>query len=181
MNATAIVNLINGIIEREAGYVNHPDDRGGETNFGITAAVARAYGYGGPMRELQRETAYRIYWTQYFIDPGFDQIASFDLMIAEELTDTGVNMGPTTASKMLQRALNLLNRQGKDWPDLVTDGKIGRMTLAALQQLLSKRPNGREVLLKLLNILQGMRYIEIVEKDPSQETFMFGWIANRVK
>ena len=48
--------LIDGLIEREGGYVDHPADKGGPTCFGITQAVARAQGYAGPMRELPRIT-----------------------------------------------------------------------------------------------------------------------------
>ena len=46
--------LIDGLIEREGGYVNHPADKGGPTCFGITEAVARAHGYAGAMRSLPR-------------------------------------------------------------------------------------------------------------------------------
>jgi len=31
-----------------------------------------------------------------------------------------------------------------------------------------------------LNILQGNWYIEICERNPSQEQFFFGWVSNRV-
>jgi len=41
--------IINQIIDVEGGYVNDPSGSGGETNFGITEAVARAYGYAGAM------------------------------------------------------------------------------------------------------------------------------------
>ena len=41
--------LIDDLIEREGGFVNHPADRGGATCFGITEAVARAHGYSGAM------------------------------------------------------------------------------------------------------------------------------------
>jgi lysozyme family protein len=49
-----IESLIDDVLAREGGYVDHPDDRGGATNFGITERVARASGYDGPMRELPR-------------------------------------------------------------------------------------------------------------------------------
>ena len=39
--------IINAIIDREGGYVDEPDDSGGETNYGVTKAVARANGYRG--------------------------------------------------------------------------------------------------------------------------------------
>jgi hypothetical protein len=34
--------LVDALIEREGGFVDHPDDKGGPTCFGITEAVARA-------------------------------------------------------------------------------------------------------------------------------------------
>ncbi len=46
-DALNIEELIDALIEREGGYVNHPDDKGGPTCFGITEAVARAQGYRG--------------------------------------------------------------------------------------------------------------------------------------
>jgi lysozyme family protein len=42
-------DLIDALIDREGGYVNHPADRGGPTRYGITEAVARAHGYAGAM------------------------------------------------------------------------------------------------------------------------------------
>ena len=68
--------LVDALIEREGGYVNHPADRGGATNFGITEAVARAHGYGGAMRELPRREAVAIYRRLYWLRPRFDQVAA---------------------------------------------------------------------------------------------------------
>jgi hypothetical protein len=58
---------------------------------------------------------------------------------------------------------------------------LGNKTIDALKVYLSKRgAQGEVVLLKILNIMQGQRYIEIVERNPSQEAFFYGWIAHRV-
>ena len=59
------VDLIDPLLDREGGYVNHPSDRGGPTAYGITQAVARANGYYGPMRALPREEAVAIYRRLY--------------------------------------------------------------------------------------------------------------------
>ena len=67
--------LIDGLIEREGGYVNHPADKGGPTCFGITEAVARAHGYAGAMRNLPRSEAAAIYRRLYWLRPRFDQVA----------------------------------------------------------------------------------------------------------
>ena len=53
----SIDDLIDSLIDREGGYSNHPADRGGPTNYGITEAVARAQGYRGHMRDLPRDEA----------------------------------------------------------------------------------------------------------------------------
>jgi len=170
------------LINREGGYVNNPADRGGATKYGITEAVARNNGYKGSMKDLPIDTAKSIYKKQYWISPRFDQVNIINTAVAEELLDTGVNCGVAFAKPLLQRALNLLNNQGKaGWPDLELDGIYGPATLNALKTYLSKRgKEGEHVLLKVLNTLQGSRYIEICERNPSQEQFFFGWISNRV-
>ena len=174
--------LIDALLEREGGYVNHPADRGGPTNFGITAAVARAQGYAGPMRDMPRAEAEAIYRRLYWTRPGFDAVARLSERVAAELFDTGVNMGPAVAITFLQRALTALNRSGKDFPDLVPDGRAGPVTLAALQSFLAARGKGpgETVLLRALEALQGERYLRLAERRPANEAFLYGWLANRI-
>lgn len=142
-NIIEIEELIDRLIDREGGYVNHPADKGGPTCFGITEAVARAHGYAGPMRGLPREEAARIYERLYWLRPRFDEVAKRSGPLATELFDTGVNMGPAVAATFLQRALTALNRNGEDYSDLVPDGRIGEHSLAALDAFLAKR--GRQL------------------------------------
>ena len=176
-----IDDLIDDVIEREGGYANHPADRGGPTNWGITEAVARRQGYVGDMRALPRCEAAAIYKRLYWFRPRFDQVASEAPALAAELFDTGVNMGTGTAIAFLQRALNALNREGRDYPDLAIDRRIGPRTLHALQAFLNRRGKaGETVLLKAIEALQGAHYISIAEARPSQEAFVYGWLANRI-
>ena len=160
--------LIDALIEREGGFVNHPADKGGPTIFGITEAVARAHGYAGAMRLLPREEAAAIYRRLYWLRPRFDQVEQRAPRVAGELFDTGVNMGPAVAATFLQRALTALNRGGKDYPDLVPDGRIGPRTLAALDSFLDVRGRrgGETVLLRALEALQGERYLRLAERRP---------------
>jgi lysozyme family protein len=177
-----VSELIEELIEREGGYVSHSADKGGPTRFGITEAVARAHGYQGAMAELPREEAAAIYRRLYWLRPRFDQVAERASKLAAELFDTGANMGPAVAATFLQRALTALNRGGKDYPDLVPDGRVGPVTIAALHAFLAARgrASGETVLLRALEALQGERYLRLAEKRPANEAFLYGWLANRI-
>jgi lysozyme family protein len=181
-DVSGIERLLDALIEREGGYVDHPADRGGATRFGVTEAVARAHGYRGAMRLLPRDDALAIYRRLYWLRPRFDQVARRAPRIAAELFDTGVNMGPAVAATFLQRALTALNRNGKDFADLVPDGRIGPQTLTALDAFLDARGErgGETVLLHALEALQGERYVRLAERRPSNEAFLYGWLANRI-
>jgi lysozyme family protein len=177
-----VEHLINELIEREGDFVHHSADRGGPTRFGITEAVARAHGYAGAMAELPHDEAAAIYRRLYWLRPRFDQVAERTPRVAAELFDTGANMGPAVAATFLQRALTALNRGGKDYPDLVPDGRVGPATIAALDAFLEARGKrgGETVLLRALEALQGERYLRLAEKRPANEAFLYGWLANRI-
>ena len=104
-------------------------------------------------------------------------------------------MGPAVAVTFLQRALTALNRNAKDYPDLVPDGRVGAQTLAALDSFLKlrgsspsvglggadqQRTSGETVLLRALEALQGERYLRLAERRPANEAFLYGWLANRI-
>jgi lysozyme family protein len=181
-NVLDLDDLIDGVIEREGGFVDNPADKGGPTCFGITEAVARANGYAGPMRQMPRSEAQSIYLRLYWQRPHLDEIATRSPRIAAELFDTGVNMGPAVAITFLQRALTALNRNATDYPDLTPDGRVGPATLAALDAFLRLRgkTSGETVLLRALEALQGERYLRLAERRPANEAFLYGWLANRV-
>jgi lysozyme family protein len=173
-----IDQIIEKILEAEAGYVNHPSDKGGETCWGITVAVARAFGYTGPMQTLPRTLAKKIYLARHWVEPQFDRVGALSMTIAEELADTGVNMGTGTAARFLQEWLTALNLRGKLYPDLVADGRIGSMTLYALKTYLQKRgKEGEGRLLMALRCSQGCRYRAIAVADETQEDFVYGWLG----
>ena len=163
--------LIDALLEREGGYINHPADRGGATNFGITQSVARANGYYGPMRSLPRDEAAAIYKRLYWLRPQYDSVATIAPQVAAELFDTGVNMGPAVATTFLQRALTALNRNGSDYPDLVPDGRIGPMTLQALKDFIATRgaTGAQRVLMRALEALQGERYLRLAERPAEDD------------
>lgn len=161
----------------EGGYSDHPSDRGGKTNWGITEAVAREDGYTGLMTALPKTRALDIYRRLYWDRIGLDWIAAVDPEVAGECFDTAVNMGVSVPVKWLQRILNALNRQGKDYADIGADGVAGPATGAAMRALYQRRGfrPGQSVLLAYLNAMQGARYIELAEARSANEDFVFGW------
>jgi len=176
-----IEDLIEEVIAREGGYSNHPADRGGPTRWGITQAVARQHGFAGDMRVFPRVEAVSIYRRLYWLRPRFAEIAERAPALAAELFDTGINMGAAVATRFLQRALNALNRNAKDYPDMAVDGAVGAITLAALDAFLGHRgPPGEAVLIKAMEALQGERYLALAERRPANEAFLYGWLANRI-
>lgn len=176
-----IETLIDDLIAREGGFVDHPADRGGQTRWGVTEATARAAGYRGAMRDYPRGAAASLYRSRYWLAPRFDAVAERAPRLAAELFDTGVNMGPAVATGFLQRALTALNRQGRDYADIAADGWVGPRTLAALDAFLDVRGDrGEIVLLKAVEAMQGERYLRLAEQRPANEAFLYGWLANRL-
>jgi lysozyme family protein len=109
------------LIGNEGGYVNNPVDPGGETNWGITRAVAVDNGYSGSMKSMPKETAKQIYKKMYWDKLQCDQLG---FVVAFQLFDAGVNHGNSQAVKFLQRSLSV-----------VDDGVIGAKTIAATNSL----------------------------------------------
>lgn len=67
------------ILQHEGGYVNDPNDRGGETNMGITIATWRAHAPSDlgieatsqTLRNMTRQQAEIIYYNNYWMPKGF--------------------------------------------------------------------------------------------------------------
>lgn len=173
--------LLTALQQREGGYVNNPADKGGPTNFGITEQVARAFGFRGDMRSLPRDMALDIYRKRYWSRPHFDEVGMRYPRLAEKLLDCGVNMGPKVAARFLQVALNALNRQARQYPDVDLDGDLGEMSFEALDSYHAVRgADGETVLLRAVDALQGARYIELTQTRPANEEFIYGWLLNRI-
>jgi lysozyme family protein len=133
------------------------------------------------MRDLPRATAVHIYYQQYAVKPGFAAVAEISEAIAEELFDTGVNMGPTIPARWLQEWLNAMNQRGKLYADITADGKIGPATLNALRAYLRTRGAEAEtVMVRALNCSQGERYRSLATNRPANEDFIYGWLRTRV-
>lgn len=173
----AIVAIVVGVFAVEKGYVNNPADPGGETNHGITVAVARDDGYTGPMRDLPKARAESIYIRDYVSRPGFDRIIAMSPAVGEKLVDAGVNTGQAQSSRWFQRALNYLSRGGQDYALVGVDGQIGNQSVAAYQALERKRGRVKacEMVLKLMDAQLGNHYMSL-----NKPMFIVGWADNRL-
>lgn len=74
--------VINSVLKNEGGYVDHPNDTGGPTHWGITEKTARSYGYTGKMIDFTKEDAYLILEKNYWYQPGFDKVYAIAPVLA---------------------------------------------------------------------------------------------------
>lgn len=182
--------IIGSVISVEAGYVNHPSDKGGETNLGITKAVAienqkmlkERFNWDGKMVNLTYDMAFAIYETIYWKKMGLDDIVKLSPTIADRMFDIGVNAGSARAVLWLQEGLRVLNRKGADYADINPDGVYGNATYKALKAYFAKN-GSKQGSLQMLTILitsQGNHYKTISLQREANEDFIHGWL-NRVR
>jgi lysozyme family protein len=156
-------DILERILKYEGGYTNNPADRGGPTNFGITAADLgewRKLGRPAAAEEVQllsRDEAKQIYAAHYIARPQFDKIADLNLRLI--VVDSGVLFGTARAARWLQKALGV-----------ETDGVIGEQTLAALAAA-DARKIAKGVLAQRFSAIGA-----ILNDDHSQVVFAAGWL-----
>lgn len=158
-------------LDIEGEYVNHPYDRGGETNYGITKSLANHYGYADDMKKIPLEKVREIYYQEFWFRNKYNEL--HDLFLAKEIFDIAVNLGARRANRKLQQSYNLLPKEHK----LSTDGIIGNLTLGAINSL-NKRD--KKTIFNILNGYQAGHYIKLAEKDPTQRNFIAGWFNKRI-
>jgi hypothetical protein len=154
------------VLAREGGFSNHPEDKGGPTNLGITMSVLKEWRNKDKdenedvtiddVRNLTRDEAREIYRTRYWNLLQCDELPKgVDLVVF----DFGVNAGPSRSAKMLQKII------GADG-----DGSIGPVTIGAC-----KLTPARDIITKM----SDMR-LEYYKERPNAATFLNGW-TNRTE
>lgn len=147
--------IFDRLIGHEGGYVNDPSDPGGETNWGVTKRTAQANGYTGDMKTMTRQQAYEIYHRAFWVRYQCDQMPP---AIAYQFFDAAVNHGFGNASRMLQRAVGVLD-----------DGIIGKYSLEAIN---------RNPISDTLMVLNGER-LNFYTRLTNFDRYGKGWV-NRV-
>jgi len=172
----------NIIIPMEGVYSNDLGDSGGETVWGITRKYDRDWAGWKIVDQYKSkpnfpknldnedilDSALAYYKKNYWDKMLLDQIQSQKL--AQEMFDVGVNQGIGKAVLYLQKAANILNREGSLYSNISMDGVIGPKTVA------SANAAEEDLVVLLLNVQQGQRYIDICLANESQERFLRGWL-----
>jgi lysozyme family protein len=144
--------------EIEGGLSDHPRDRGGRTNHGITQKTYDAYrtstGQERRLVDLIEEREMRaIYHDDYWVPCNCDALAP---ALAAAVFDMAVNSGVWNAKIALQRAVHVR-----------ADGVVGPVTVAASKAT-------PDVILRFLE--KRMAYIQdVLFARPSQVEFLEGW------
>ena len=134
----------------EGGYVNHENDRGGETNMGIT----KKYYPDEDIKNLTQERATMILYKDYWLK---HKINMLPIEISDIVFDDAVVQGQTTAIRNLQKALNIK-----------ADGIIGPKTINALRGVNYKK------LKKIFSDKANAVEDEYQKNDPTQKVFETG-------
>lgn len=143
----------------EGGYVNNPNDPGGETNFGLTKSSYPNV----DIKNLTVATATAIYYRDWWIPHPYEQMTSGDL--ACKLFDTTVNLGVGRAVKFLQRCL-----AANGHPEITDDGNFGPHTLAVTNTF------DGPTLLSIYRQTQTNYYKALVVARPKLQEFLSGWL-----
>lgn len=167
INKSKFESIIDKNLEHEGGYVNNKNDRGGETNYGITKPFMEEYKYALPsektipIKDLTAEDAkllYKAMWDRYNL--GYIR----DKNLAYVIYDYMINSYAGTVAKRTQE---ILNTRGAS---LKVDGNIGEKSLNAI--------HNSDPQWLIDEILKNRQYYyrEQVRKAPSQREFYAGWM-----
>ncbi len=123
MAASTYDDALARVLAHEGGYVNHPSDPGGPTNFGITLAEYSACkghnGTAADARAMPLADAKVLSRAPYWGPLRGDDLPAG---LASAVCDYGVNSGTTRAAKVLQRVCGLAD-----------DGRLTDAVIAAVR------------------------------------------------
>lgn len=172
------------------GFVSHPDDPGGATNWGISLRFLLQF--------VDKSESDR--WTIASFDADFDgdidakDVADMDIgqameiyrfhywnqgkirflppRLAVKMFDMSVNLGKSQACKLLQRVLNFMNPENK----LKVDGVLGEKTVLSAWEVEASESGIGEVVIDKVRQAQSNFYTELAAQKRQFNTFLKGWL-----
>lgn len=164
----SIDTLIDDVLVKEGGFVNHPADRGGATNYGITQrTLSNFYGRKASaeeVRAMSEEVAREIYRNVYYYAPRVNKLPA---EVQPQLFDMCVNHGPRNAMRMMQRVI-----VKAQIADISIDGINGPNTCFNA----AKAQDAMGIYFNNAIMWERLHFYEaIVGRDPSQQVFLRGW------
>ena len=160
------------MLKHEGGYVNDPDDRGGETYKGVARKFNSKWEGWSRIDEhksapdfpksLDSDQTLENMIKGFYESLYWDKIKGDEIqsqLVAESMFDYGVNAGPSTCSRLVQKLL-----------EVKVDGAIGPKTLEALNGM------DEDHFLASFSLMKIVRYVQLVEKYQKNRKFFFGWV-----
>lgn len=156
----------------EGGYVNDPDDRGGETYKGVARkfnskwegwSIIDEYKTKGNFpRSLDDDQELQKMIKNFYEVGYWDTVRADDInsqAVAEALFDFGVNAGVRTSAKLAQAVV-----------DVKADGVIGVKSIAAINNF------DEEHFLTAFALAKIARYVHLCEKRQENRKYFYGWV-----
>jgi len=140
------------ILRNEGGYINHPNDPGGETNFGI----AKKFYPNEDIKNMTIPRATYLYYRDYWLPMNLKGFKNEELVL--QVFDFGINAGIRRSIKLLQRLVGVID-----------DGFVGPITTKIIND------QDSDIVKKFKN-RRRIYYMNLAAQKPKLEVFLRGWL-----
>jgi len=160
------------VMANEGGYVNDPDDPGGETYKGVARQLNSKWDgwvlvdidkkQPGFPANLEKDSNLQMKISDFYQNNYWDKINGDNIIsqnIATSIFDFAVNAGVTVSSSLAQMVVGA-----------TADGVIGNDSIEKINAF------DPEFFLASFTVAKIARYIGIIKKRPSSQKYLYGWI-----
>lgn len=165
-------NAFQLMIAHEGGYVNDPDDPGGETYKGVARKIfskwdgwvkidllKRMSGFPGNLdKDPEIQEAIKDFYEVQFWNRLSGSLIS-EQAVANSIFDFAVNAGTGTSASLAQMVV-----------ETEADGVIGNESIAKINAF------NPDHFLASFTVAKIARYVNIVKKRPTSRKYFYGWI-----
>jgi len=159
LNNAKIDDILEFTLKNEGAYSNHPNDRGGETYWGVTREYALAHGVDGKVTKKQAKKMYMedaIKHGVFYLDPAS----------ALYVFDACVLFGFKRAVSWFQHAINLVAGRRV----INDDGYIGQKTISAYESV------DKKAVIDMLHKRILQHHVVTAQRNQKQRVFLRGWL-----